>query len=94
MVQSRKELKLISSTESAGTMELDPTTRYLRLALAASDNATYLSGVRAEGNEKYRLPRVVLDTMELGPSTSGRRRAWRRCQASRQQGYYGVRSPS
>ena len=75
MVQSRKELKLISSAESAGTMELDLTTRYLRLALAASDNATDLSGVRAEGNEKYRLPRVVLDTMELGPSTSGRRRA-------------------
>ena len=75
MVQSRKELKLISSAKSAGTMELDPTTRYLRLALAASDNATVSSGVRAEGNEKHRLPRVVLDTMELGPSTSGRRRA-------------------
>ena len=38
MVQSREELKLISSTESKGTMELDPTTRYLLLALAASDN--------------------------------------------------------
>ena len=75
MVQSRKELMLISSTESAGTMELDPTTRHPRLALAASDNATFLSGVRAEGNEKYRLPQIVLDTMELGPSTSGRRRA-------------------
>ena len=31
------KLKLISSAESAGTMELDLTTRYLRLALAASD---------------------------------------------------------
>ena len=56
MVQSRKELKLISSAESAGTMELDPTTRYswilhsLRRIIA-----TCLSGVQTEGNEKCRL---------------------------------------